>query len=92
MKIKLLNNCNLQMVCECAVQLLYACKEAGGNVRATLCHDEVDESANTMRENLADLLATAETVATQVSNSVNCNDEKNSCGLFHPIFVSHFSF
>ena len=52
-------------VTECAIQLVYAAKEAGGNPKATHVHTDLDESAEAMKEALRDLLSTVETVATE---------------------------
>ena len=52
-------------VCECAVQLLYCCKEAGGNSRATHAHPDVDDAADTIRDTLQELLSTVESIATE---------------------------
>uniref|UniRef100_A0A6A7G0J5 Talin-2-like isoform X3 n=2 Tax=Hirondellea gigas TaxID=1518452 RepID=A0A6A7G0J5_9CRUS len=52
-------------VCECGVQLLYSCKEAGGNSRATHAHPDVDDAADTMRDVLQELLSTVESIATE---------------------------
>lgn len=39
-------------VAECALQLVYAAKEAGGNPKATHAHPDVDDAADTMKETL----------------------------------------
>lgn len=52
-------------VTECALQLVYAAKEAGGNPKAVHVHADLDESAEAMKEALRDLLSTVETVATE---------------------------
>lgn len=39
-------------VAECALQLVYASKEAGGNPKATHAHPDVDDAADTMKETL----------------------------------------
>lgn len=52
-------------VCECGVQLLYSCKEAGGNSRATHAHPDVDDAADIIRDTLLELLATVESIATE---------------------------
>lgn len=52
-------------VTECALQLVYAAKEAGGNPKAIHVHTDLDESAEAMKEALRDLLSTVETVATE---------------------------
>lgn len=39
-------------VAECALQLVYAAKEAGGNPKATHVHPDVDDAADTMNETL----------------------------------------
>uniref|UniRef100_A0A646QFM5 Talin1 n=1 Tax=Hemiscolopendra marginata TaxID=943146 RepID=A0A646QFM5_9MYRI len=52
-------------VTECALQLIYAAKEGGGNPKAAHVHGDIDESADAMRDALQDLLHTLETVATE---------------------------
>ncbi|XP_050730859.1 talin-2-like isoform X3 [Eriocheir sinensis] len=52
-------------VAECALQLVYAAKEAGGNPKATHVHPDVDDAADTMKETLQELLSTVETIATE---------------------------
>ncbi|XP_069174235.1 talin-2 isoform X3 [Procambarus clarkii] len=52
-------------VAECALQLVYAAKEAGGNPKATHAHPDVDDAADTMKETLQELLLTVETIATE---------------------------
>ncbi|XP_068221988.1 talin-2 isoform X2 [Palaemon carinicauda] len=52
-------------VAECALQLVYASKEAGGNPKAIHAHPDVDDAADTMKETLQELLATVETIATE---------------------------
>lgn len=52
-------------VAECALQLIYASKEAGGNPKATHIHCEIDESADGMKDALQDLLHTLEAAATE---------------------------
>lgn len=39
-------------VAECALQLVYASKEAGGNPKATHAHPDVDDAADTMKDTL----------------------------------------
>lgn len=39
-------------VAECALQLVYAAKEAGGNPKATHAHPDVDDAADTMKDTL----------------------------------------
>ncbi|KAK4327375.1 hypothetical protein Pmani_002156 [Petrolisthes manimaculis] len=52
-------------VAECALQLVYASKEAGGNPKATHAHPDVDDAADTMKETLQEVLSTVETIATE---------------------------
>ncbi|XP_042206516.1 talin-2-like isoform X2 [Homarus americanus] len=52
-------------VAECALQLVYASKEAGGNPKARHAHPDVDDAADTMKETLQELLSTVETIATE---------------------------
>ncbi|XP_042904301.1 talin-2 isoform X1 [Parasteatoda tepidariorum] len=52
-------------VAECALQLIYASKEAGGNPKASHIHCELDESADGMKEALHDLMRTVECAATE---------------------------
>ncbi|KAG0722917.1 Talin-2 [Chionoecetes opilio] len=52
-------------VAECALQLVYASKEAGGNPKATHAHPDVDDAADTIKETLQELLSTVETIATE---------------------------
>ncbi|XP_076033858.1 talin_middle and talin-RS domain-containing protein rhea isoform X2 [Oratosquilla oratoria] len=52
-------------VAECALQLIYAAKEVGGNPKATHAHPDVDDAADTMKETLMELLSTVETIATE---------------------------
>lgn len=39
-------------VAECALQLVYASKEAGGNPKATHAHPDVEDAADTMKDTL----------------------------------------
>ena len=55
----------MKTVCECGVQLLNSCKEAGGNSRATHSHADVDDSADTTRDTLMELMATVEGIAAE---------------------------
>jgi len=50
---------------ECALQLVYAAKEAGGNPKAVNIHRDVDESAEATRDALQDLESTLEQLSTQ---------------------------
>ncbi|XP_018022014.1 talin-2 isoform X3 [Hyalella azteca] len=52
-------------VCECGLQLLYSCKESGGNTRASHSHTDLDDAADTMKETLQELLSTVESIATE---------------------------
>ncbi|XP_068208058.1 talin-2-like [Palaemon carinicauda] len=52
-------------VAECALQLVYASKESGGNGKATEAHQEVDEAANATKQALKDLLSLVEGIATE---------------------------
>ncbi|XP_071545978.1 talin-2 isoform X1 [Panulirus ornatus] len=52
-------------VAECALQLVYASKEAGGNPKATHAHPDVDDAADTMKDTLQELLSTVEAIATE---------------------------
>ncbi|XP_076336549.1 talin-1-like isoform X2 [Tachypleus tridentatus] len=52
-------------VTECALQLVYAAKESGGNPKATHVHTEIDDSADAMQDALHDLLHTLEAAATE---------------------------
>lgn len=52
-------------VAECALQLVYASKEAGGNPKATHAHPDVEDAADTMKDTLQELLSTVETIATE---------------------------
>lgn len=53
-------------VAECALQLVYAAKEAGGNPKATHVHNEIHESADGMRDAVHDLLHTLQAAATDM--------------------------
>ncbi|XP_013776088.1 talin-2-like [Limulus polyphemus] len=52
-------------VSECALQLVYAAKECGGNPKATHGHTEIEDSADAMQDALHDLLHTLEAAATE---------------------------
>ncbi|XP_064472172.1 talin-2-like isoform X2 [Ornithodoros turicata] len=52
-------------VAESTLQLVYAAKESGGNPKAVHAHGDVDETADTTRVALQDLLRTLETAATE---------------------------
>ncbi|XP_052124986.1 talin-1 isoform X3 [Frankliniella occidentalis] len=50
---------------ECALQLVHASKEGGGNPKALNIHPEIDESAEATRDALQDLAGTLEQLSTQ---------------------------
>lgn len=50
---------------ECALQLVHATKEGGGNPKALNIHPEIDESAESTRDALQDLAGTLEQLSTQ---------------------------
>nr|CAD7426624.1 unnamed protein product [Timema monikensis] len=52
-------------VAECALQLVYATKEGGGNPKAVNIHPDIDDSAEATRDSLHDLGKTLEHLATQ---------------------------
>lgn len=52
-------------VAECALQLVYASKESGGNGKAGDAHQEVDEAADATKQALKDLLSLVESIATE---------------------------
>uniref|UniRef100_T1J0N6 FERM domain-containing protein n=1 Tax=Strigamia maritima TaxID=126957 RepID=T1J0N6_STRMM len=52
-------------VTECALQLIYAAKEGGGNPKAIHVRNDIDDAADAMRDSLQDLLQTLETIATE---------------------------
>ncbi|MCL4118749.1 UNVERIFIED_CONTAM: hypothetical protein GTU68_045364, partial [Idotea baltica] len=52
-------------VLECALQLMYASKESGGNSKAIHAHPEIEDSAETMKETILELLSTGESIATE---------------------------
>ncbi|XP_059140472.1 talin-2-like isoform X4 [Physella acuta] len=52
-------------VAESALQFMYACKEGGGNPKATHAHHAIDSAADDMKDVLQDLLQTMEEAASQ---------------------------
>ncbi|GFR75669.1 kynurenine/alpha-aminoadipate aminotransferase mitochondrial, partial [Elysia marginata] len=52
-------------VTESALQFMYACKEGGGNPKATHTHQSIDTAADDMKDVLQDLLGTIEEAASQ---------------------------
>ncbi|XP_074594271.1 talin-1-like [Brevipalpus obovatus] len=60
-------------VCECALQLLYAVKECGGNPRASSVHSDIDDACEALREAIQDLTHTLQSSSgeTQVSGLVD---------------------
>ncbi|WP_411026627.1 hypothetical protein, partial [Salmonella sp. s54395] len=52
-------------VAECALQLLYASKEGGGNPKATKVHPDIEEAAQGMLEGIEDLMTTLEETASE---------------------------
>ena len=52
-------------VAECALQLVYATKEGGGNPKAVNIHPDIDESVEATRDALQDVGKTLEHLATQ---------------------------
>ncbi|KDR19212.1 Talin-1 [Zootermopsis nevadensis] len=52
-------------VAECALQLMYATKEGGGNPKAVNIHPDIDESVDATRDSLQDMGKTLEHLATQ---------------------------
>ncbi|XP_054725014.1 talin-1-like isoform X2 [Uloborus diversus] len=64
-------------VAECALQLIYASKEAGGNPKATHLYCEIDDSADGMKDALQDLLQTLELAATEAGVVTGLVDSVN---------------
>jgi talin len=62
-QMQLLDQC--KTVVECQLQLLYACKDAGGNGRATEYHANIDEASAALREALNDLLHSSQAAASE---------------------------
>ncbi|PIK38707.1 putative talin-1 isoform X6 [Apostichopus japonicus] len=52
-------------VAECALQLLYASKEGGGNPKATKVHPDIEEAAAGMLDGIQDLMNTLEETASE---------------------------
>ncbi|XP_074035813.1 talin_middle and talin-RS domain-containing protein rhea isoform X1 [Leptinotarsa decemlineata] len=52
-------------VAESALQLVYCTKDCGGNPKALNIHPEIDESANSTRDTLKELVANLEAISTQ---------------------------
>jgi len=52
-------------VAEYALQMVYAAKEAGGNPKALHTHADVDDSVDSLKETLQELLTTVETISTE---------------------------
>ncbi|KAI8785908.1 talin-1 isoform X12 [Biomphalaria glabrata] len=52
-------------VAESALQFMYACKEGGGNPKASHTHGPIDNAADDMKDVLQDLLQTMEEAASQ---------------------------
>lgn len=77
-------------VAEYALQLIYAAKEAGGNPKALHTHADVDDSADSLKETLQELLTTVETISTEagvvsglvesITTAMNRIDEYQSTG------------
>ncbi|XP_057660933.1 talin-1 isoform X1 [Diorhabda carinulata] len=52
-------------VTESALQFVYATKDCGGNPKAVNIHPDIDECANSTRDNLQDLVTSLEAISTQ---------------------------
>ena len=77
-------------VAECALQLVYASKEGGGNPKAGHTHGAIDEAADSMKEMLQELIQTLEEAASAagfttsmidtISKALSKTDEKLLAG------------
>ncbi|BFZ14072.1 hypothetical protein BsWGS_17114 [Bradybaena similaris] len=86
-------------VAESALQFMYACKEGGGNPKATHTHGPIDNAADDMKDVLQDLLQTMEEAASQaglvnsmidtITQSIARTDEKYTDRMS---IVEHLSF
>ncbi|CAH1114601.1 unnamed protein product [Psylliodes chrysocephalus] len=52
-------------VTESALQFIYTTKDCGGNPKAVNVHPDIDECANSMRDNLQDLITSLEAISAQ---------------------------
>uniref|UniRef100_A0A6P7FNN2 Talin-2 isoform X4 n=1 Tax=Diabrotica virgifera virgifera TaxID=50390 RepID=A0A6P7FNN2_DIAVI len=52
-------------VSEAALNFIYATKDCGGNPKAVNIHPDIDECANSIRDNLQDLVTSLEAISTQ---------------------------
>jgi talin len=59
----LLDQC--KTVAECQLQLLYACKDAGGNSKALEYHKNIDEASIALREAMTEMLHSAQAAASE---------------------------